>query len=81
MLALLATQAAVPSVRVVAAFEVAWLTRTGEQQQAPRTLRKPRRIQRTAPLPQPPAYLSPASPEPDRVLLYQLPPPDSSFAS
>lgn len=83
MLALLATQAPVPSVRVVAAFEIVWLAQSLAQsdvrQRAPRSIR---RTARTAPdRPQAQPYTSFLASGPDIVVAYQLPPPVPSFAS
>lgn len=83
MLALLATQAPVPSVRVVAAFEIVWLAQSLAQsdvrQRAPRSIRRTARTTRERRQPQ--AYVSLVDSEPDVVLVYQLPPPVPSFAS
>jgi hypothetical protein len=79
MLALLATQASTPSVRVIAAFEVLWIAQSEVRQRTPRT---PRRTARPAPNRQERTeYVSFAASEPDVVLVYQLPPPVSSLAS
>ena len=79
MLALLATQASMPSVRVVAAFEVVWLVQSEVRQRAPRKIQ---RTARTAPVRrEPQAYVSLVASGPDLVLIYRLPPPVSSFAS
>jgi hypothetical protein len=79
MLALLATQASMPSVRVVAAFEIVWLAQSEVRQRAPRKIQRTARTtpDRRKPL----AYVSLVASEPDVVLIYQLPPPVSSFAS
>jgi hypothetical protein len=78
-LALLATQASVPSLRVVAAFEIVWLAQSEVRQRAPRNIQ---RAARTTPnRPEPAAYASFAGTEPDVVLVYQLPPPHFCFAS
>jgi hypothetical protein len=79
MLALLATQAPMPSVRVVAAFEVVWLAQSEVRQRAPRKIQ---RAARTTPdRTEPQAYVSLVASERDVILIYQLPPPVSSFAS
>jgi len=79
MLALLATQAPMPSVRVVAAFEIVWLAQSEVRQRAPRKIQ---RTARTTPdRREPQTYVSLVAAEPDVVLIYQLPPPISSFAS
>jgi hypothetical protein len=83
MLALLATQAPMPSVRVVAAFEILWLAQSPAQsnvrQRAPRKIQRSARTTRDRREPQ--TYVSLVAAEPDVVLIYQLPPPVSSFAS
>jgi len=77
MLALLSTQAAAPSVRVVAGVEIAWCTEA--EQQAPREVRIIRAYTRAA---QPAlAYVSPAGPKPATAVLFQRPPPALSLFS
>jgi hypothetical protein len=80
MLALLAMQAPMPPVRVVAAFEIIWLAQTEVRQRAPRNIQRAARTTRNRH--EPAAYASFAGTEPDVVLVYQLPPPPRfSFAS
>jgi hypothetical protein len=77
MLALLSTQAAVPSVRVVAGIEIVWSSEA--EQQTPREARRIRvdiRAAQTAP-----AYVSRTGPEPDAAILFQRPPPTASLFS
>jgi hypothetical protein len=79
MLALLATQASLPSVRVVAAFEIVWRAQNEVRQRAPRKIHRAIRI---APDHRDPhSYISRAASAPEVVRAYQLPPPSSSFAS
>jgi len=71
LLALLSAQAAVPSVRFVAAFEIVCCTEA--EQQTPREARRTRAdVQVREPAP---AYVSLAKPEPDTAVLFQRPPP------
>jgi hypothetical protein len=79
MLALLVTQAPTPSVRVVAAFEIVWLAQSEVRQRAPRKIPRPARTSPDRREPQ--AYVSLEASAPDVVLIYQLPPPVSTFAS
>jgi hypothetical protein len=87
MLALLATQAAAPTVRAAAVLEIVWLAQCPAQNPAQRKAQQqaPRKIQRTArDTPgrrQSQTYVSLVASGPDVVLMYQLPPPTSSFAS
>jgi len=77
LLALLSTQAAVPSVRVVAAIEIVYCTEA--EQQTPRDVQ---RIWAYLPVRQPEAmYVSPARPEPGATVLFQRPPPTPSLFS
>jgi hypothetical protein len=77
LLALLSTQAAVPSVRVVTAIEI--VCRTEAEQQAPREARRVRAdLQATPPAR---AYVSRTRPEPDASVLFQRPPPSTSLVS
>jgi hypothetical protein len=77
LLALLSTQAAVPSIRVVTAIEV--VCRTEAEQQIPR---EARRVRADAQAPPPaPAYVSRIRPEPDAAVLFQRPPPSTSLVS
>jgi len=85
MLALLSTQAAVPSfssARVGAAVETVWRMRGVQaeaEQRAPQAIRRVGvvvRVRQSAP-----AYRSLVAPEPDTVLFFQLPPPASSSVS
>jgi hypothetical protein len=77
LLALLSTQAAVPSLRVVTAIEI--VCRTEAEQQTPREARHVR-ADLQAPPPAPP-YLSRTKPEPDAAVLFQRPPPSTSLIS
>ncbi|MGA3075865.1 MAG: hypothetical protein ABSG56_19530 [Bryobacteraceae bacterium] len=71
LLALLSTQAGVPSVRVVTAIEI--VCRTEAEQQTPREAPRPRAGRQVR---QPAAtYLSRTRPEPDAAILFQRPPP------
>jgi hypothetical protein len=73
LLALLSAQAAVPSVRVVAAIVCC----TEAEQQTPREARRARaEVQVREPAP---AYVSLAKPEPDTAVLFQRPPPALSL--
>lgn len=77
LLALLATQAGVPSVRVVTAIEIVW--RAEAEQQTPR---EARRIRADRPVRRPAAtYQSRTRPEPDAAILFQRPPPTPSLFS
>jgi hypothetical protein len=77
LLALLSTQAGVPSLRVVTAIEI--VCSTEAEQQAPR---EARRIRAEVQVRQPAAtYVSRTRPEPDAALLFQRPPPASSLCS
>jgi hypothetical protein len=76
MLALLSMQAAVPSVRIAAAVETVWVR---AEQQAPRVVRRLRKVVRVRP--SAPAYQSFVASQPDIVLSFQLPPPAFLFAS
>ncbi len=77
LLALLSTQAVVPSARGTAAIEiVCWAE--AEQQ----TPRKTQRISPEVQVRQPaPAYASRTKPEPDAACLFQRPPPSLSLLS
>src|ERR1039457_5692138 len=67
LLALLSTQAAVPSVRLVAGIEIVWCTEA--EQQTPREARLIRAdIQAGQPVP---TYVSRTRPEPDAAVLFQ----------
>ena len=74
VLALLTTQVAMPSVRVVAAFELAWRAETHqtEAEVEPENIRV-----RASARVQPPAltYVPFLQSEPDSILRFQLPPP------
>jgi hypothetical protein len=71
LLALLSTQAAEPSLRVVGAAEIVW--RRQAEQQAPR---ESRRIRPQIPAgATAPAYTSRTKPEPAGAVLFQRPPP------
>ena len=71
LLALLSTQAGVPSVRVVTAIAI--VCSTEAEQQAPR---EARRARAGIAVRQPAAtYLSLTRPEPDAAILFQRPPP------
>jgi len=71
LLALLSTQAAVPSLRVVGAAEIVWCAKA--EQQVPR---EARRIRPQIPVGRPaPAYTSRTKPEPAGAGLFQRPPP------
>lgn len=77
LLALLSTQAVVPSVRVVTAIEIDCSTEAEQQ-----TPREARRIRSDIQAGQPaPTYVSRAKPEPDAAVLFQRPPPTSSLLS
>jgi hypothetical protein len=81
MLALLTTQLATPSVRLVAAFESVWHTEIdqAEAEQRPQTVTRvctPDCDRQTTP-----AYSSFVKPDPDAVLFFQLPPPAKPFNS
>ncbi len=81
LLALLSTQAVVPSVRVAAAIEMVYSVQLehGDHKQTPRETRRTRaevRIRRNAP-----AYVSRTRPEPYTSALFQRPPPPSSLFS
>jgi hypothetical protein len=77
LLALLSTQAGVPSVRAVTAIEI--VCRTEAEQQVPRGAR---RAQATPiQFRQPATYASRIRPEPDSAILFQRPPPISSLFS
>ncbi len=71
LLALLSTQAVMPSARAVAAIEMACGSETEKQ-----TPREARRIRADAPGRQDaPVYVSRTRPEPDTAALFQRPPP------
>jgi hypothetical protein len=71
LLALLSTQAAVPSVRVVAGIEIVWSAEAEKQ-----TPHEVRSIPAGIPVRQPaPAYASRTRPEPNIAVLFQRPPP------
>jgi hypothetical protein len=71
LLALLSTQAAAPSLRVVGAAEIVWCAQA--EQQAPR---EDRGIRMALPATQPALlYVSRTRPEPDAAVLFQRPPP------
>jgi hypothetical protein len=71
LLALLSTQAGVPSVRVVTAIAIVCSTEAEQQ-----TPREARRARVGIPVRQPAAtYLSRIRPEPDAAILFQRPPP------
>jgi hypothetical protein len=74
MLALLSSQAAVPSFSAVAAFEV--VCRTQAEQKTPRVRPVGPALRNR---PAQPEYVSFVGCETDRILLYQLPPPVSPF--
>jgi hypothetical protein len=77
LLALLSTQAVVPSVRVVTASEIAWCTEA--EQQTPGEVRRFRadlQVRQPAPI-----YLSRTRPEPAAAILFQRPPPLPSLFS
>jgi hypothetical protein len=77
LLALLSTQAVVPSVRVVPATEI--VGRSKAEQQIPREARRIRadiQVRQLAP-----AYVSRTRPEPDAAFLFQRPPPATSLFS
>ena len=77
LLALLSTQAGVPSVRAVTAIEI--VCRTQAEQRIPREVR---RTQTHTEFSQPAnTYLSRTRPEPDAAILFQRPPPISSLFS
>jgi hypothetical protein len=77
LLALLSTQAAVPSVRLAAAIEIVCCAEA--EQQTPRKVWRPRSdVQAREPAP---AYVSLAQPEPDIAVLFQRPPPTPSLFS
>ena len=77
LLALVSTQAVMPSVRVVAAAEIVWCAEA--EQQTPREARHIRvNIQAGRPAP---AYVSRARPEPAAAVLFQRPPPETSLFS
>jgi len=82
ILALLSMQAPAPSLRLIAAFEMEWRTPAAEteaEQQAPRN---GRRLLADTAIRQPaPPRVSFPRPEPDTILLFQLPPPTLSFFS
>ena len=77
-LALFATRS-MPSVRGVTAFEIVWLAQSQVRQRVPRNIQRTALITPNRTKPQ--AYASLVASEPDVVLIYQLPPPLSSFAS
>jgi hypothetical protein len=77
LLALLATQAAVPSVRVAAAIEI--VCRSEAEQQTPRkgpSIRANIQVREPAL-----TYLARTRPEPDATVLFQRPPPAPSLFS
>ena len=77
LLALLSTQAAVPSVRVVTAIEIVWCTEA--EQQAPR---QARRIRADVQFRQPAStYASRTRPVQEAAILFQRPPPSTSLFS
>jgi hypothetical protein len=77
LLALLSTQAVVPSVRVAATIER--ICRSEVEQQIPL---ETRRIPADMPLPQPAlTYVSRIRPEPYAAVLFQRPPPQTSLFS
>jgi hypothetical protein len=77
LLALLSAQAAVPSVRFVAAIEIVCCTEA--EQQIPR---EARRTCADVSVSEPaPAYVSLAQSEPDTAVLFQRPPPTRSLFS
>jgi len=77
LLTLLSAQAAVPSVRFVAAIEIVCCTEA--EQRAPGEAGSTRSdVQVCEPAP---AYVSPATPEPDTAVLFQRPPPAPSLFS
>jgi hypothetical protein len=81
LLALLSTQAVVITVRAGAVFEIVWSkqTRRTDERQTPREVRQDRadvKVPRSAP-----AYVSRTRPEPSTSVLFQRPPPLSSFFS
>jgi hypothetical protein len=77
LLALLSTQAVVPSLRVAAAIEVVCCKEIEQQ-----TPREAQRIGTEAQVPQnAPAYASRTKPEPDTAALFQRPPPLSFLFS
>jgi hypothetical protein len=81
LLALLSTQAVVISARAGAAIEIVCSkqTRRTDERQTPREVRRDRaevRAPQSAP-----AYVSWIMPEPDTAVLFQRPPPLSSFFS
>ncbi len=80
VLALLSTQAGVPSVRVVTALEMVWQCQTESQQSVKQFRREPASIESEArSVSASPLCISFVKPEPDLVLSFQLPPPASLF--
>jgi hypothetical protein len=77
LLALLSTQAAAPSLRVVTSIEI--VCSTEAEQPAPRIVsRIPVDLLAARPAP---AYVSRTTPEPDAAVLFQRPPPSLSLFS
>ena len=77
MLALLAAQAAVPSLRVAAVFEQT--ERAEARQQTP--VVSPKVIETASVRPTGLPYVSLAKPAPDAILFFQLPPPATPYIS